>query len=202
MDASAKETQANLLAKKLSAALFSFPNYETETGKLIKRLLISGPGSISMEEPKQDGTNGPVGGKAKAYTLQALMTVNRLEQLGNIMHYLNNGKNVVLDRWCDSGRVYGSIDGLPAYWLDDIHQSLPEPDITIFVDIPVEESFRRRPDRLDDYEKNVETMQKARDNYYTLYMERPNHYIINGVGDISEIHKRIMEVVNKNVEGT
>lgn len=165
IDASGKQTQVAALIRggkdtppTLNADGFAFPNYCSPTGRLIKRMLSQKPFEYDRME--------------QAFLMQSLMTVNRYELWPTIEQSLAYG-DVVLDRYFASGYVYGAYDGLPVDWLRNIHRPLPAPDLYILLDVPVEESFRRRPLREDVYEADRQRLAAVREGYVQLWAERP-----------------------------
>lgn len=213
IDAAGKATQSKLLAEKLGAELFSFPRYETFVGKAILGNL-KGDWHVCSRTSETASTDAAT----NALVRQALFTVDRYDAAVSIKRSLDSGKNVVVDRFWASGLIYGSSDAVPADFLERIHQCLPQPDVWILLDITVEESFRRRPERLDAYERDCAKMEDVRERYRELFIQRsrPMHkyiclmamengylcecgvrkwVIVDGAGDISEVHNRILEVI-------
>ena len=176
IDGASKFTQATLLANKLNGLVISFPNYSTPTGELIARHL-------------KGETLPPV-------AFQSLQTVNKLEALPMIKEAQRQNIPIIFDRYYMSGMVYGQLDNLNGTWLDVIHSTLPEPTLWIFLDLPKEESFNRRPERRDNYEKDIELMGRARDKYLKVAKTMTNAYIVNALGTKEEVHNTIMEIVN------
>ena len=158
LDASGKATQAAALSVKLDSELYAFPNYTSPTGTLIKQMLQQPPFEYKRIE--------------QAYLIQSLMTVNRYELWPTIEQGLAVG-DVVLDRYLASGFVYGAYDGLPQDWLRTIHQPMWAPDLYVLLDIPMEESFKRRPEREDAYEADKIRLSAVREGYLQLWSERP-----------------------------
>ncbi|KKL61483.1 hypothetical protein LCGC14_2194860, partial [marine sediment metagenome] len=157
IDASGKETQATLLkvwaldnADEMcihDVRIQDFPDYKNVTGKYIDELL-KGEWEIVANELGKNALT-------KATVMQCLMITNRLEHGKMLSEYAGDPFSLlILDRYYASGQVYGRADGLPVDWLEAIHFLVPDPDLWIFVDISVDESFRRRPDRQDYYERN------------------------------------------------
>lgn len=169
IDAAGKATQAAALAQLFSAQLRAYPNYKTETGQAILKFL---KGDVEVLDPACYAPGaGPL--PEHVVALQALMTINRYEAQGEIRSLITGGHSLVLDRYYMSGVVYGQCDGLSENWLYRIHQDLIKPDLYVYIDISVEESFRRRPDRLDKYEENREKLGQAR-MFYNKAWKRPN----------------------------
>lgn len=124
---------------------FSFPNYNTVTGKKISELL---------KAPERD-----------PLVLQALMTINRYECQDEILDAKRVFDHIIFDRYWLSGYVYGRTDDLDSNWLIDVHSRLIQPDCWIILDMPTEESFRRRPVRENQYEAELWRLELARKSY-------------------------------------
>jgi len=198
-DGSGKGTQAQILAKQLDAIVISFPNYQTESGKHIKDYLQKLWRAGYSLNPK--GPYDTQFGTLNAYLLQSLMTTNRLEAVDTINNYVSNGNTVILDRYYGSAIVYGQVDGLPKGWLETVHKTLPEPDLWLFIDTPVEDSFKRRPIRRDAYEADRVFLDKVHQKYVELFNEKrkdnKSWAIIDGTGTEEQVTKRIMEEISK-----
>lgn len=203
IDASGKETQAKMLRSWASREMDQFqhvvgqdfPDYETQSGKLIKELLEK-----DLVVWSEGSSGNPY---AKAMVLQSLMLTNRLEHYELLKSYSNTlGRLLVLDRYYGSGLVYGSADGLELDWLLRIHSALPSADYWLFVDISVEESFRRRPERRDLYEEDKEKLEQIRRRYREAFenMNRrePGRWlIVDGEGSETLVHERIITALRK-----
>jgi thymidylate kinase len=83
--------------------------------------------------------------------------------------------------------------------VETIQAQLPEPDAWFFIDIPAEESVRRRPDRCDYYEKRPGFMERVRRAYRDLFekknIENRPWFVIDGMGTIDEVHDRIWKMM-------
>jgi len=165
-DAGGKATQSKLLADKLGAKLISFPRYKTEIGKAI---LGSLKGEWAACVPNGDYEPDD---KINALARQALFLMDRYAIAPVIEDYLHNGVDVVLDRYWPSGVIYGADDGLDKNVLIRAHMMLPQPDVWFLLDLDVEESTRRRPERRDQYEKDVEGAKRRRLAYLELFRQR------------------------------
>ena len=140
--------------------------------------------------------------ETRALVLQSLMTTNRLEVFPMLCeHWRDPAKHLVLDRYFTSGLVYGQADGLPLDYLFDIHKSLPPADLWVFIDIPPEESRKRRPERRDEYERRAGFMEKVALGYMELFRVaipgKPagKWVVVDGLGTADEVHERIMSEV-------
>lgn len=207
-DAGGKNTQSKLLAEKLDALLISFPRYETEIGKLISASL-RGELRVMNEHDSFAGARQFSDAKAaNAIVRQALFTLDRYDAAPLIASTLESGRSVVADRYWLSGVMYGSSDFVDSGMLERVHQCLPQPDVWVLLDVPVEESFRRRPERQDVYERDREKLEGIRRRYLERFglPGSPLNYtrsmsvleglvVVNGLGTVEEVHNRIMGVI-------
>jgi thymidylate kinase len=138
----------------------------------------------------------------RALVLQSLMTTNRLEVFQLLAQHAKHPEiHLVLDRYYTSGLVYGNADGLPMDYLLNIHSALPPSDLWVFIDIPPEESRKRRPERRDEYERRAGFMEKVALGYMELFrVAIPNKpagkwVVVDGLGTAEEVHERIMNEV-------
>lgn len=189
IDASGKQT-ATKRVKELIARrelfdrveAFDFPHYESTAGALVGRVLRgdtliidrtapSGDNRDSRPHWRDDESLRSDWSRDKALAIQCAMLVNRFEHypmlagFGDVGEFSNPDDLLILDRYSLSGIVYGQADGLDRDWLFAIHAALPTPEVTIVLDLPVEESVRRRPERADYYEKNLPKLRIVRDLY-------------------------------------
>jgi len=181
-DCSGKETQSNLLIEKLKndgvrIEKFSFPNYNSPTGKIIggpylgKSYICDGwfPEGAPNVDPKVS---------ALYYAADRLYNIDKIKFL------LENGVNVILDRYVYSnmahqgGKLSNESDRSSMYdWLDNLEfnlLSLPKPDISVFLHMPFELSLTLKKNREEDLDQN----------------ERDKNHLINAEAAYIELAKR------------
>ena len=151
LDQSGKQTQAERLRDRLVAAgrtvrLLSFPSYETHLGAEIGRAL----------KGERDYA---------ADTMQLLYVANRFEWKPEIERELGQGTVVVCDRYLASSVAYGEAFGLDARWLTDIQRYLPQPDVTVLLDIDPQVSASRKTAHRDKYERDLSLLSRVRASY-------------------------------------
>ena len=151
LDQSGKQTQAERLRDRLVAAgrtvrLLSFPSYETHIGTEIGRAL----------KGERDYA---------ADTMQLLYVANRFEWKPEIERELAQGTVVVCDRYLASSIAYGEAFGLDAQWLAEIQRYLPQPDLTVLLDIAPEVSASRKTADRDKYERDLALLARVRESY-------------------------------------
>jgi len=151
LDQSGKQTQAERLRDRLEAAgrtvrLLSFPSYETHIGGEIGRAL-KGEREYAAD------------------TMQLLYVANRFEWKPEIERELATGTVVVCDRYLASSIAYGEAFGLDAAWLSEIQRYLPQPDLTVLLDIEPQVSASRKTADRDKYERDLALLARVRESY-------------------------------------
>ena len=151
LDQSGKQTQAEALRDMVTGrgracTLLSFPDYETAIGREIGAALHG----------EREYT---------ADVMQLLYIANRFEKKPLIEQALASGTIVVCDRYLASSVAYGEAQGLDAAWLGEIQRRLPQPDLTILLDIAPETAARRKATNRDRYERDLALLARVRDSY-------------------------------------
>src|SRR5688500_16350672 len=151
LDQSGKQTQAELLRDRIVEAgrlvrLLSFPAYDTSIGAEIERAL------------RGDRDYGPD-------VMQLLYVANRYEWKPQIERELARGTVLVCDRYLASSIAYGEAQGLDPAWLADIQRFLPQPDLTIMLDIAPETAVQRKSSGRDRYERDLALLSRVRASY-------------------------------------
>lgn len=217
IDACGKDTQCALLAKHLNGAVFNFPDYTTPAGKLILgNLKREWMAAAYLKTVDIEALH--VNTSINAHVLQSLMLTNRMERSAEL-EAMARLKPVVLCRYAASAFVYGGLDGLDQGWLEHTNAALAvQPDVYVLVDIPVHESWKRRPERRDRYEADRGYLEKVRVAYLRLFTEKqeanaarargdgktrsafvpgPSWIVVDGMGSVEEVHDRIVRSVQQ-----
>ncbi len=154
LDQSGKQTQAERLRDRLDAAgrrsrLVAFPAYETAIGDEIARAL------------RGERDYGPD-------VMQLLYVANRYERKPDLQRWLAAGDILVSDRYLASSIAYGKAFGLDARWLLDMQAHLPQPDLTVLLDIAPETAVQRKRVDRDRYERDLALQARVRAAYQQL----------------------------------
>ena len=151
LDQSGKQTQAEMLRDRLVDAgrlvrLLSFPAYDTAIGSELGKAL------------QGDRDYG-------ADVMQLLYVANRYEWKPQMERELQRGTVLICDRYLASSVAYGEALGLDPAWLLDMQKYLPQPDITVLLDIEPGVSARRKAADRDRYERDLALLGRVRDSY-------------------------------------
>jgi dTMP kinase len=151
LDQSGKQTQAGRLADAWRAQgadveLLSFPDYASPIGIELGHAL-QGRRHFTPD------------------VMQLLYIANRYEHRPAIEAALARGAAVVCDRYLASSIAYGEALGLDARWLDDLQRHLPQPALTVLLDIPPDVSLARKRKERDRYERDMALLDRVRGSY-------------------------------------
>jgi dTMP kinase len=159
LDQSGKETQARTLRARLEqeglkVRSLSFPDYGTPIGREIQQAL-AGEREFTPD------------------VMQLLYVANRYEYRPRLELWLAAGDIVICDRYRASSIAYGEAQGLDADWLNDVQRHLPEPSLTLLLDIAPETAVRRKQSGRDRYERDLGLLARVRASYQRQATQPP-----------------------------
>ena len=183
-DQAGKKTQSALLAKRLKSLkiktkLFSFPDYSTPIGKEIDKYLHG-----KRKFPPQ--------------TIHNLLAANRWEKVDEIKKAQEKNSVVIMNRYAESNLVYGLAIGLKLPWLEGLDAGLPKSDLVIVLDVPQNESFKRKKQNRDKFVKNAKFSQTISRTYRKL-AKKKRWKIIDATQSKNDVHQDIMRVFSRKI---
>lgn len=206
-DGAGKHTQQQLLVEALQNEGFavtsqSFPNYESDSAKPVKMYLA--------------GEFGNNANSLNAYQASVLFAVDRLcTYKKSLESHYNNGEILLFDRYVQSNFIHqcSKIDDENKkmefiQWEENLEYdtlSLPRPDLTFFIEMPIEKSLELAKARgdykagttKDIHEEDSAYMKKSYDNGLNLAKKLSWTLIHcvdenNNLKSIEEIHQEIL----------
>ena len=176
VDQSGKETQAKrqrarLEATGLRVVQFDFPCYTTAIAGEIASALAG----------------------ERAYAadvLQLLFIANRFEYKPRIADALDDGCAVLCDRYQASSVAYGEALGLDASWLEETQRLLPQPDLTVLLDIAPATAARRKAANRDRFERDLALLERVRASYLRQ-AERGAWAVIEGERGVEDVEAQV-----------
>jgi dTMP kinase len=185
LDQSGKQTQAERLLAAFRAGghraeFLTFPAYETAIGEEIDRALHG------QREYQPD-------------TLQLLYIANRFECKPRIESWLADGAMVVCDRYLASSIAYGEAQGVDAAWLATIQQPLPQPSVTILLDIPPDASLKRKQVARDKFERDLALLGRVRESYLRQAGQSANWFRVEGHLDKDAVSAAVLRAVGSRL---
>ncbi|HEV8539199.1 MAG TPA: dTMP kinase [Bacteroidota bacterium] len=196
LDGSGKTTQATLLVDRLRI-----------TGK--EPVFLREPGGTAISEKIRDilldRQHLELGRKAEVFLFSAART-QLVEEV--ICPALRAGKIVVCDRFYDSTTAYQAygrgLDLEEVKSINMIATSGTTPDLTVLVDVELEEIGRRRraakvsDDRMEA--AGMKFFKRVREGYQVLAAEEPHRIaLVNGMRPVNDIHDEIWNIVQQRI---
>lgn len=185
IDKSGKTMQAKLLEAEFfdqgkRPVVMSFPNYENNTGGLI-RTMLRDPKSYRHE------------------FFHMVFAANRWEEAKKIEGFLSEGYVIIMNRYYQSNLIYGAVNSLDPNWLKNLDVGLPKEDLTIVLDIDYEGISKRKVGSnvhiIDDPTLTDKVVAKYRE------IGRPLGWrFVNANKPIKGVHDDIMKVVGNLVD--
>ena len=196
LDSSGKTTQANLLVDHLKTV-----------GREV--IFLREPGGTSVSEKIRQILLDRQHQEMNQRTELFLFSAARAQLVGQIIYpALRGGKVVICDRFYDSTTAYqGYGRGLNLNDIDVINRfatSGTTPDLTLFVDVELDEVARRRRASgiADDRMESSGHMfyQRVREGYLAVAAQEPHRiFQVNGMRPVEEIHNQIWNIVQQRL---
>jgi len=172
-----KTTQSRLLKKYLNdCILIGVPDRSGPSGVIIHQYLT--------EKCHMD-----------PHALHLLFTVNRWEIMNQIREAQMKGQWVITDRWSGSGITYSMARGLDYDWCEEVEKTLPQPDLTIWLDMNPEELTKREgwgEEREETLEKQI-AVREAYQKYFSNKKKVLKIQVENK--SIDEVHQEIISLI-------
>jgi dTMP kinase len=185
LDQSGKQTQARLLGESLlrradnrhalRVEALRFPDNTTPIGRELRAALDG------IRDYTPDVT-------------QLLFVANRYERRPQIERWLAERVVVICDRYLASSVAYGEAQGLDPVWLADVQRHLPQPALTILLDIALDTAIARKREGRDRFERDADLLVRVRESYLRQ-ASQPNWVLIPGDGPRDDIAREIRDLV-------
>ena len=177
-------------------------DYLNQTGD--KTIMVREPGGTKISEEIRDILLNRHLDDICDRTEALLMTGSRSQLTYEIiLPELENGFNVVADRYYDSTLAYqGGGRELNLEWLIKLNYFATynlEPNITFFIDIDPNEAQKRKKQEKDRIERaGIDLQNRVRNSYMDLAQRFKERYVtINGNSTIDRIHSDIIDEMKK-----
>ena len=191
IDACGKSTQVKLLLKEMN----------TSSNKTI---LVREPGGSTISEEIRDILLNSKLNEMSDRTEALLMTGSRAQlTYEKIMSNLDEGKNVIADRYSDSTLAYqGGGRGLDIEWLIKLNQFATynlSPDVRFLIDLHPEEAIKRKDIENDRIEKaGIDLQINVRNAYLEIAKRFDDRIVVlDGHNQVNIIHQKIVKELSR-----
>lgn len=138
--------------------------------------------------------------RAPESSMALLFAADRLAHSREIAAHLAAGEHVICDRYVFSSLAYQTLDAsITPEWVIEINRGCAIPDVTVFLDVPVDECLRRLSARAGAsaiYETK-ELLEAVAKNYHSLMKSYEANYgrvvRLDGTRSIDEVGAAITE---------
>jgi len=177
----------------------------THSTLLVEYLRKGGYDAIYTSEP----SNGEIGRFIREYVLNRkrriyaavealLFAADRAEHTETfIKPNLERGRIVVSDRYVFSSLAYQGAAGMDLEWIREINRAAIDPDLAIYIDVPIDVIMRRFRGRGSVMERR-EIQEKVRRIYMHL-VRRGELIMVNGNRPIIETAREIRRIVSERL---
>ncbi|MFO7967497.1 MAG: dTMP kinase [Archaeoglobaceae archaeon] len=193
IDGSGKRTQAENLRNSFRSdvykvVLYSYPDYNSSYGKLIKDFLDN---KINLNPDEQF----------------LLYLIDIIKDREDIRKKINEGYMVILDRYIPSTIAYQCANNFDYQKAKDMIRlvDVTLPNIIVYLDTPVKTSGERKikqKNHKDRFEGDAALLKKVKDYYERMIEESfPSRWLrVNGTKEIKEISEEIYQTINNFME--
>lgn len=195
IDGSGKTTQAELLKNSLIArnqqAVISPQPSNGTIGNLIRQALKQ---RIIFSKDRD------LFDRQMAYLFAADRHDHLYNDIDGVFKLIANNYHVISTRYYFSSLAYNSNTVEQFEFVQKLNDRFPNPDLTIYLDIPVEVSLARLKNRSvrEIYETEAK-LTKVRAQYLKIFNEyEGNVLVLDGTQDYYQVHKKIVELVTSS----
>jgi dTMP kinase len=184
LDGCGKTTQVKLFkeyleSQKRKVIATHEPTDESDAGQRIRRVLQHKESFPTMEE------------------FQMLYVEDRkIHTARVILPALENGIDVIGDRYYLSTVAFGSIGGCDIEWLHEINAEFPRPDITFIIDVEPATCLERQGKKGEglEYFERQKRFGHALETYRAMVKKHNNVFLINGNRDVDSIFADVISL--------
>lgn len=220
-DCSGKETQSRLIIERfkkenIDIRYFCFPNYDSPTGKIVGGPYL-GKEHICREWFQEKGWFPETAPLVDPKVSSLYYAADRRYNIGTINELLDNGINVILDRYFYSnmahqgGKIEDKQERLNMYkWIEKLEVDLlelPLADIKIFLHVPYDISLKLKQNRieaLDEHESNKKHLVDAERAYLEIVdlynFEKIKCYDNDNILSIDDINDKIYDYLKEEIK--
>ncbi|MGB3695580.1 MAG: dTMP kinase [Spirulinaceae cyanobacterium] len=196
IDGSGSSTQAELLknyflSQEQKAVLSPEPS-EGIIGKIIRETLKK---RILFTDDSQKFN------EQIAYLCAADRHDHLYNQFDGVFKLINQGFQVITTRYYFSSLAYNGDTTEDFAFIKQLNNKFPDPDLVIYLDIPIEVSLERLKERsLKDIYENKEKLTKVKANYQRIFNQYSKAILqIDGTKEQKQINQQIVNFIKTNI---
>lgn len=197
IDGSGTSTQAELLHNYFidqgKKTILSPEPTSGIVGKLIRQILQNHMMILMPDERNFD--------QQMSYLFAADRYYHLYNHQDGVVSLLKQNINVISTRYYFSSLAYHGQESQDFAQVKLLNQNFPEPDLVIYIDIPVKDALIRLQQRehREVYEQE-EKLSKVKKNYQNIFANYQNKLLkIDGTNNVKNIHQTIVKFIENNL---
>ena len=196
IDSSGKTTQAQLLKKYFLSneekAVISSEPSNGIIGNIIRQALKQ---RIIFSRDRNSFDD------QMAYLFAADRHDHLYNDIDGVFKSIQDNYHVISTRYYFSSLAYNCETEERFAFIKKLNERFPNPDLTIYLDIPIEVSLKRLEDRsLKEVYETKAKLSKVRERYQRIFKNYDGRAItIDGTQKLTDIHQQIVEFVSKQL---
>ncbi|MEM8719334.1 MAG: dTMP kinase [Cyanobacteria bacterium P01_G01_bin.39] len=139
-----------------------------------------------------------------AYLFAADRHDHLYNEIDGVFKLIQDSYHVISTRYYFSSLAYNGNNIEQYNFIKKLNDRFPNPDLTIYLDIPIRVSLARLQERSSTEIYETETkLTKVRQQYQKIFAQYDGRMIeINGTNDAKQIHQQIVQAVNSTISMT
>ena len=135
-----------------------------------------------------------------------LFAADRHDHLYNdvdgVFKLIKDNYHVISTRYYFSSLAYNCETIEKFAFIQKLNDRFPNPDLTIYIDIPIEVSLKRLQERsLKEVYENKSKLTKVREQYQQIFADYQGKAIlIDGTQDLQSVHQEIVDFIDTNFD--
>lgn len=135
-----------------------------------------------------------------------LFAADRHDHLYNdvdgVFKLIKDNYHVISTRYYFSSLAYNCESKEKFSFIQKLNDRFPNPDLTIYIDIPIEVSLKRLQERsLKEVYETQDKLTKVREQYQQIFADYQGKAIaIDGTKNVQAIHQEIVDFINNNFD--
>lgn len=137
-----------------------------------------------------------------AYLFAADRHDHLYNDIDGVFKLIQDNYHVISTRYYFSSLAYNCETPEKFAFIQKLNDRFPEPDLTIYIDIPIEVSLKRLQERsLKEIYETKHKLTQVSQQYRQIFADYPGKAIaIDGTNDVNQIHQQIVEFINTNFD--
>ena len=133
-----------------------------------------------------------------AYLFAADRHDHLYNDIDGVYKLIKDGYHVISTRYYFSSLAYNCETTEKFNFIQKLNDRFPDPDLTIYIDVPVEVSLERLQERsLKEVYETKTKLTKVREQYQQIFTDYQGRSIVmDGTKPINDIHQQIIDVVS------